>query len=441
MSDPDWKGLFAAHLARAVSATQAALAACELPGVVVHAGRELHYHADDQEVPFHTVPHFARFAPIPGPEHLLLVPRVGAPRLLRVVARDFWVEPPASPPAWVTDALPTEEVSSAHQARQVCGQRPGWAYLGNDPAAAVALGAVVEPPALVQRLDWERAYKSDYEVACLREAACLAAIGHTVVREGAARGATEHELHLAYLEATGLLGRSTPYENIVAWDRHAAVLHYPHKRREPPRPGRTFLIDAGATCHGYASDITRTWLLEGSHPVFRALFEGMVRLQDELVEAVAPGLEYVALHQRAFRGVTELLCAQGLLRVSADEAYDRRLAFPFFPHGLGHHLGIQVHDVGGKLRGPVGDPVPPPEDFPWLRTTRALEVGHVVTIEPGLYFIPLLLDGYRKGADVAAFDWGTIDGLLDSGGIRIEDDVLVTASGRENLSRPYLPVC
>ncbi|HBP16462.1 MAG TPA: Xaa-Pro dipeptidase, partial [Planctomycetes bacterium] len=306
-------------------------------------------------------------------------------------------------------------------------------------AASLDLPAsAVEPAALLQRLDWDRGPKTPYEVESIRAACLKAALGHDAVREGVTRGQSEHLLHLAYLEASGQLGRECPYETIIAWDRHAATLHYPHKQRQEPSPGRTLLIDAGATCHGYASDITRTYLRPGSHPVFHEALLGMVQLQNTLVDTVQPGLPYLVLHEAAFRGVTELLCVLGILKVGAEEAFERRLAFPFFPHGLGHHLGLQVHDVGGKLSGPTGPPTPPPAEFPWLRTTRTLEAGHVVTIEPGLYFIPLLLNGYREGKDSKAFNWDLVDALIPSGGIRIEDDVLVTPSGVENLSRAFL---
>jgi len=115
------------------------------------------------------------------------------------------------------------------------------------------------------------------------------------------------------------------------------------------------------------------------------------------------------------------------------------LTRPFYPHGLGHHLGIQVHDVAGKLAGPDGSIAPPPAAHPTLRTTRTIETGHVITIEPGLYFIPMLLRPFRENEHKARFDWKLIDELAPNGGIRIEDDMLVTATGGRNLTRPHLP--
>lgn len=438
----DWRGLFETHLESVTRSAQEALARSGHTGLVLHAGSEALYHADDQHVPFHAVPHFARFAPVPGAEHLLLLEAGEAPRLVRVVPRGFWEEPPAEPPLPLAELLTVDEVGTPREAREAVGQRAGWAYVGNDSQTAAALGIApeaVEPKTLLATLDWERGFKTEYEQACLREAARLAALGHDAVREGVAAGRTERALHFAYLEASGHLDHETPYPNIIAWDEASAVLHYQSKRTTPPTPGHTFLIDAGATHLGYASDVTRTYLRDGVQPVFRTLWERMRQVQDELVERVSPGLEFVELHEAAFRRVTELLCEVGVLTVGADEAFEAGLTFPFFPHGLGHHLGLQVHDVGGKQRDASGELVPPPERYPWLRTTRPLAPGNVITIEPGLYFIPLLLDPYREGEQRGAFAWDLIDALIPCGGIRIEDDVLVTPEGRENLSRPFLP--
>jgi Xaa-Pro dipeptidase len=162
----------------------------------------------------------------------------------------------------------------------------------------------------------------------------------------------------------------------------------------------------------------------------------METLQRRLADAVAPSVPFVALHADAVRGVAEILCDLQVLRCDIEEACARGLARAFLPHGLGHHLGLQVHDVGGRQVSPAGDQREPPASHPHLRTTRALAPGHVVTIEPGLYFIPMLLDAVRAGSDAQAVDWPLVEALAPCGGIRIEDDVLVTDTGCENLTRP-----
>ena len=416
-------------------------------GVLFHSGSAGHYHADDQAWPFRTVPHFARWAPVAGPGHWLAFCPDDRPRLVRFVPDDYWEsapDPPALPDEALEQAYDVVRVRSLEEAQAALGGAPAlarWAYVGNDRALASALGigsAAVEPRALMASLDWDRAFKTDYEVACVRQAAQIAARGHRAAREAAFRGESERAIHAAYLAAAALTENETPYPNIVARDESAATLHYTARRREAPRAGASFLIDAGAPAAGYASDITRTYALDDAHPVFVALLEGMEAVQQGLVEAVAPG-SYVALHLRAAHSVCTLLHEVGVLRVDADAAVEREIDRCFFPHGLGHHLGLQVHDVGGHLGSPAGELLPPPERAPNLRTTRPLAPGHVVTIEPGVYFIPPLLAGLRAGPHADRVDWPLVDALRRHGGIRVEDDVHVTFDGGENLSRPFVP--
>lgn len=409
-------------------------------GIVFHAGTQTHYHADDREIPFVRTPHFARICPLLGTGHLIVFAPGKDFRLIRVVAPDFWYEPAPQVDHPFPELLSMETVESQQAAIDAAGDCAGYAFVGADSAVAKALGVTaIEPTRLMALLDWDRAYKTPYEAECVREATRRASEGHAAVRAGVEKGLSERELHAAYLDATGLLENQTPYTNIIGWDDHAAVLHYQSKEARAPQLGHSFLIDAGADCFGYASDITRTYVREGVHPTFSAALDGMERLQRELVEAVGPGVDFVELHAKAHRGVAKLLSELKIVKCSADEAYDRLLTDAFLPHGLGHHLGIQVHDVGGHQSEPTGGTVAPPERFPFLRTTRRLEPGHLVTIEPGFYFIPMLLEPLREGGPAADLDWNLIDALTPHGGIRIEDNILVTENGQEDLSRPFIP--
>lgn len=438
---------FAAHVAQVSRDTEAALAQARTQGaaydgIVFHAGTRNHYHADDRSVHFRPTPHFARFAPVAGPDHLLAFRPGARPKLARVVPRDFWYEAPENPEHPYAEALEVVQVEDFDAARRALGDVTRYAYVGGDPGAATALGIdirAIEPTALLAPLDWARATKTEYEIECVREAARIAGRGHRAVRNGVATRRSERELHADYLAACGVLESDTPYNNIIAWDDRAAILHYETKRATRPDPGLVLLIDAGTMHHGYACDITRTYVNDGVHSTFRALLDGMEVMQRALVAKVRPGLPYPELHAEAHRGIAALLCEAGVLRTTAAAAIERGLGRPFFPHGLGHHLGLQVHDVGGHQVAASGERREPPAESPYLRTTRPLETGHVVTIEPGLYFIPMLLEPFRAGADAAAFDWKLIDALLPCGGIRIEDDVVVTASGVQDLSRPFVP--
>ena len=448
----DARSLFADHIEAVRGHLDEALAGARKSGaaidrIVFHAGSEQMYHADDQPVAFRTVPHFARLAPLPGPDHFIVYEPGQRLRLLRVAPADFWYEPPAEIDHPYTDDFDIDLVGSRREAVAALASQLGngsavTAYVGNAAAVAEELGLVataVEPKALMAPLNWTRAYKTPYEVECLRDAARLASLGHAAVRRGFAKRRSEWALHMDYLTATSTLEGELPYTNIIAWDYRGATLHYQSKSRLAPDAGHVLLIDAGAQVWGYGSDITRTYSSEQAHPVFRQLLDAMETLQLQLVDQVGPNKEYIDVHAAAHRGIARILHETAILQVSADEAYARGLTRPFLPHGVGHHLGLQVHDVGGHQVNPQGDVKPPSAEHPHLRTTRPLETGHVVTIEPGLYFIPLLLDPQRSGDNASAFNWPLIDALIPFGGIRIEDDVAVTDSGRDNLSRPFVP--
>jgi Xaa-Pro dipeptidase len=274
-------------------------------------------------------------------------------------------------------------------------------------------------------------------VALLDLACRKAADGHRQAKQAFEHGASEREIHRAYLQGSDQMEAESPFSSIVALDEKAAILHYQGKRGEEAAPGRVLLLDAGAGFDGYAADVTRTWVRPGADSTFRALVEGLDSLERDLVAMVAPGRPYPEIHLEAHRRVAQLLVAVGVLRTSAEEAVARRLTRAFFPHGVGHQLGIQVHDVGGRQASPEGGEVPPPDEHV-LRNTRTLEAGHVVTIEPGVYFIPMLLDPLRQGEAAHLVDWSLVDLLAPYGGARIEDDVLATEAGARDLTRPKI---
>ncbi len=161
----------------------------------------------------------------------------------------------------------------------------------------------------------------------------------------------------------------------------------------------------------------------------------MDELQQSLCAAVRPGIEWRDLHQTAHLLLAELLRDAGIIHVEANEALERGITRVFLPHGLGHLLGLQVHDVGGFQSSPDSPPRPAPAEHPHLRLTRTLEEDFVVTMEPGLYFIDSLLEAAQHGPLRDAIDWLRVDALRPCGGIRIEDDLVVTRDGHDNLTR------
>ena len=147
------------------------------------------------------------------------------------------------------------------------------------------------------------------------------------------------------------------------------------------------------------------------------------------------GQSYPELHIHAHHVLAEVLREHGIVRMSAESAVASGVTSAFFPHGLGHPIGLQVHDVAGFQASETGGTIARPQGHPYLRMTRVLEAGMVVTIEPGLYFIDMLLDELRSKPAASEIDWAKVDAFRPYGGIRIEDDVVCTSAAPENLTR------
>ena len=194
-----------------------------------------------------------------------------------------------------------------------------------------------------------------------------------------------------------------------------------------------FLIDAGASINGYASDITRTYAKEDGE--FAHLIERFDQLQQELVAEVKAGLDFADLHILCHRKIAELLIEIRLAKGSADALIEAGVTAAFYPHGLGHLLGIQVHDVGGHMGDDTGTIIDPPSGHPYLRLTRVLEIDQMLTIEPGLYVIDMLQENLVGTAAHGMINQKRLSWLRPYGGIRIEDNVRVLEGGSENLTR------
>jgi Xaa-Pro dipeptidase len=425
--------LFPAHLAALEATTAEALRAVGATALMVGAGLARYRFLDDQPDPFAVNPHFKAWAPVlDAPGSFVVVVPGRRPVLLFHQPRDYWHKPPALPrDAWL-DSFDVRVIRSPPEARSEVPS--GAAFVGEPFAGCDEWGfRSLNDPALLSRLHWARAAKTTYELACLRLAAAAGARAHRAAAEAFGRGGSEYDIHLAYLAASGHTEAELPYPNIIALNEGGAVLHYTQLERHAPAVRRSLLIDAGAQFRGYACDITRTYAAEASP--FADLVAGVEALELKLCAMVRPGVAYPDIHVAAHRLVAELLVEQGVVCCSADAAVETDLTSVFFPHGVGHLLGLQVHDVGGHQASPAGGSVPPPARSPFLRLTRRLEAGTVVTIEPGVYFIDLLLQRARDDGRGRDIDWDTVADLAPYGGVRIEDDVVASTDGPENLTR------
>ncbi|MEM9621445.1 MAG: Xaa-Pro dipeptidase, partial [Pseudomonadota bacterium] len=367
---------------------------------------------------------------IPGRKPQLFLPRPA----------DYWHSVPPDP-EYLADVIDVQTFSTQERllkaCESACNQVSRLAEVGpveGNTNAGRNEHQVINPTALLDYIDFHRARKTGYELMLMREASDIGARGHLAAAEAFAAGGSEFAVHMAYLLASAQNEQELPYGNIVGINEHAGILHYQHQDRTPAKPSRSLLIDAGGSRRGYASDITRTYAhADEQESLFATLIKAMEAHQQQLIEQIRPGDTYADLHDRMHQQLATILAEHHLVKCGADAAYTSGLTRTFCPHGLGHLLGLQVHDAGGHLADSAGTPAPPPEAYPALRFTRAIEIDQVFTIEPGLYFMPQLLEPLRQSD--TPVNWAVVDPLIAYGGIRIEDNVRVLAKGCENLTR------
>jgi len=443
MTTPSLDLLFPAHIAELRSRTDRALATAGFDGVVFQSGEPLGLARDDQHYPYKAHPYFKWWAPLADAAGSLIHYRAGSrPRLIFFVATDFWYQPAALPAATWVDEFDVVIVHSHDEARAALPKdlsRTAW--LGDPLPELGSYGlAAVNPDGLLRGLDYTRARKTPYEIECLAEANRIALRGHAAAADAFAQGGSEYDIHQAFVGACAQREQELPYNAIVALNEAGSVLHYQILRRDKPPEHRSLLLDAGASFAGYGSDITRTTAgttrsTASTHGDFAALVARMDHLQLGLCTLAKPGADWRDIHAAAVERITALLCEFGVLRCSADEALESGASRLFFPHGIGHLLGLEVHDVGGTMADDEGGTLPKPSRDPALRLTRKLEPGFVVTMEPGLYFIDALLEPARSGEHARRIDWQKVDALRPFGGVRIEDNLAVIADGCDNLTR------
>ena len=430
----DLDDLYPAHLRVLIGRADRILAEAGFDALVIHAGAPPTQFLDDQDYPFKVNPHFKAWVPVTDNPHCVLVHVPGrTPQLLFYRPDDYWHKPAPLPTAAWTGSLDLQPLGRPGDAASHWTGLGRVAFVGDPLLFAGQPAEAVNPPDLLQRLHYERAVKTPYELQCLRLANELGVRGHRAALAAFRAGKSEFTAQLRYLEACQLREDEVPYNNIIAYNEHAAILHYQHLDREVPRPLRSFLIDAGAPCRGYASDITRTYA--AAPGVFADLVAAVDDAQQRLCAEITVGRDYRDVHLTAHRVLGDVLHDAGLVDVPGEDALAQGLTRVFFPHGIGHLLGLQVHDVGGVMGGAGGTERPRPPGHPYLRLTRMLEPGVVVTVEPGLYFIDSLLAAAHADERRARIDWSRVDALRPFGGVRIEDNVAATAQGPLNLTR------
>ncbi len=390
---------------------------------------------DDRPYPFAVNPHFKHWLPVTKAPGSWLVYTPGEkPRLIYLQPRDYWHVVPEAPAGYWVEHF---DIVVVHTPTDVAQHLPTkldrCAIIGEDNAG-LGDARPNNPPATLNYLHYQRAFKTDYELAMLRVASKLGARAHRAAEAAFRAGSSEYDINTAYLNAVHETENELPYGNIIALNQHGAILHYMDLNRAPPAHADSFLIDAGASFHGYASDITRTYASAQAED-FQTLIDAVEGAQRGFTDKVRHGQNYAELHVHAHHVLAGILKDQDFIRLSAESAVETGVSSVFFPHGLGHFLGLQVHDVGGFQKDDSGGTIARPEGHPHLRLTRTLQPRMVVTIEPGIYFIDMLLADLKNNARSKDINWQKVEKFRHYGGIRIEDDVACTDDAPENLTR------
>lgn len=286
---------------------------------------------------------------------------------------------------------------------------------------------------LKDALTYCRVIKSEWELEQMRYAGKVTSAAHTEVLKALKPGMYEYELKAVfdhYHIKNGLMQEA--YTGIYGSGINSAILHYVTNNSQM-KDGDLFLIDAGYEYKGYAHDVTRTYPVNGKFTELQAgMYDAVLNAHKECIEASKPGIQMEDLHMMAARIMMQGMMDMGLVKGNLDEIMDKNIFALFFPHGLGHFLGLDTHDVGGYPKGVEHIDRP---GIKYLRVRRELEPGMVITIEPGLYIVPALLKPAIENAEYSRYlNIKALEGMMDFGGIRIEDNIVITKDGHEDLT-------
>ncbi|OBT60576.1 hypothetical protein VE03_10013 [Pseudogymnoascus sp. 23342-1-I1] len=311
------------------------------------------------------------------------------------------------------------------------------------PPSLTTLTTHLDATALQPAMDEARVLKSAHEISLLRRANDISSSAHRHVLATLHAATNETHLEAVFLKSCiEKHAKKQAYAPIVGSGENASTLHYEANNED--LAGRELVcLDASCEWECYAADITRTFPINGTFsPEAAAIYDIVTEMQSRCIEALEPGVVFRDLHDLAMESGIRGLLRLGIFRNGTyEEIRDAGTGRLFFPHGLGHHLGLETHDVSGANPLLLATPphtslaVPPPPPPPPYTHRRKLEAGMVLTVEPGIYISRYAVSVYGADPQHARFlDFGVIERYYKVGGVRIEDDLLVTEGGCENLT-------
>jgi Xaa-Pro dipeptidase len=271
-------------------------------------------------------------------------------------------------------------------------------------------------------IEYCRVTKSDYEIALIRKANVISTHAHVTVMKAAAKAKNECELEAVFLKAcVERNAKNQAYHSIVAAGENGATLHYVNNAA-PISEQNLLLLDAGCEVDCYASDITRTFPIKGQfNEESLAIYKIVLDMQKQCIDALKAGVLWDSIHELAHKIAIKGLLDLGILKGDADAIFKARTSVAFFPHGLGHYLGMDTHDTGGNANYADKDVM-----FRYLRVRGTLPERSVITVEPGIYFCRFIIEPYLKDEQQKQYiDEKVLDKYWSVGGVRIEGTLRV----------------
>ncbi|KAK5075086.1 hypothetical protein LTR64_001291 [Lithohypha guttulata] len=279
-------------------------------------------------------------------------------------------------------------------------------------------------------IDECRVVKDSYEVALIRKANQISTKAHIEVQQVARHAQNEEELYGAFIGSCISNGaHEQAYHSICASGTSCATLHYVRNDR-PLRNRLNVLMDAGAEYDCYCADITRTFPLSGTFtPESQTIYDIVKDMQEAAFKMLHANVQWEDVHAETHRVAIRGLVKAGILVGDEKELFDSRVSVAFYPHGLGHYLGMDTHDTGGHANYADKDSM-----FQYLRVRGRVPAGAVITVEPGVYFCKFIIEPILDKEVGKHINKEVLEKFWDVGGVRIEDDVLITDEGFENLT-------
>lgn len=430
------KELYKEHLSKVLNTFDKLMQEYEYEQTVLYSGEAKTIYLDDNKYPYKVYTNFKYFAPILNNPHSFIIYKSGEkPKLVLFQKVDYWDSQPRPIEGDWTEFFDISYYNNIEDIKKVLPSNlSNTCFLGEEVSRFENLNfKKINDQKVIDYIHFNRCYKSEYEVECMRRANKIASIAHLAARDSFLEGKSELQTHLAYLSAINYRENDVPYENIVAFNEASAILHYIDYKKEAFE-AKSFLLDAGASYNGYHADITRTFAKD-DHDEFEELIKAVNASTLNIISKIKIGMSYQELQEQMHLDASNILADLNFMNISADEIYEKEYSKLFCPAGVGHYIGLQVHDIGNTLLDKEGTLVDKNTKHPFLRLNKIIEAGNVFTIEPGLYVIDQLLKPHLGKKE---FNWDVISKFRSYGGARVEDSVSVTEEKIENITRPYL---